>query len=98
MLTGTTPAHPTPPATLPVPPTPHPFPQARCNGTTQLNEVAQAYDWRDSSPAEGVYNLLVWYNASRRVSTSGYRPTTIVRVNQVGRGSWGGKVWMRVRV
>ncbi|GAB4824041.1 hypothetical protein N2152v2_011087 [Parachlorella kessleri] len=55
--------------------------QARCDGTTRIQQYSQAWDWRDTS-ADGKFDVVMWYNATGRFGDRGGAPPEIVRVNQ----------------
>lgn len=62
---------------------PLPLPQSRCDGTSQINEIAQAYDFQSSAPQQGLFSALMWYNATGMYGREGGAPPYILRVNQV---------------
>ena len=55
--------------------------QARCDGTPRLQQVAQAWDWLDSSATK--LNLCMHYNSTDRFDSDGTSPPQIIRLNQV---------------
>ena len=53
---------------------------ARCNGTSAINAVTNAWDFGGTTAAGGVYSLRLWYNATGRYAGDGNAPTALVRV------------------
>ena len=63
--------------TPPCPPA-APLPQARCTGTSELQQISAAWDFADSSK-DGTFNMRMWYNSTDRFGSG---LTEIIRVNQ----------------
>ena len=54
---------------------------ARCvNGSTQINEYTNAWDFSGTDFEAGRYNMRFWYNATGRYPANGQAPPFIVRV------------------
>lgn len=55
---------------------------ARCNGTSKINGYIGAYDFGTTDPASNVFDVRLWYNATRRFGDGGNgEPTQLVRVH-----------------
>ena len=55
--------------------------EARCyNGSTEINEYTNAWDFSATDFDTGSYNMRFWYNATGRFPGNGQAPTMIVRV------------------
>ena len=57
------------------------YKDARCNGTSETNGIAAAYDFGATSAANGVFSMRMWYNATYRYGEKGQQPTQVVRVH-----------------
>lgn len=73
-----TPTHPSCAPVTPAPPPPQ-LTQARCTGTTQINEYTTAYDWADSGASK--FAAAVYYNDTFGISR-GTSPTVYQRIPQ----------------
>lgn len=56
------------------------YKQARCNGTSEINEFTNAWDFSGTDFDTGKYQMRLWYNATGRYPGVGNAPTEIVRV------------------
>lgn len=55
---------------------------ARCNGTSETNGYIGAYDFGPTDPGTNVFDVRLWYNATRRFGDGGNgEPTQLVRVH-----------------
>lgn len=56
------------------------YKQSRCNGTSEINEYSNAWDFSGTDFGTGKYQMRFWYNATGRFPGNGQAPTQIVRV------------------
>lgn len=56
--------------------------QSRCNGTSSINAVLQAWDFGATSNETATFDARMWYNATGRFGTAGNLPTQLLRLNQ----------------
>lgn len=57
------------------------YKQARCNGTSVIEGITNAWDFGNTNPAAGQYSMRLWYNGTGRYDDGGNQPTQVVRVH-----------------